>query len=143
MVHNGAALDPALDRLEALCDGAAHLVGHNSLTPELPYLVANRARLAGLTVSTCHALAMRLMGASFAGDQEGPRDFDGIVMQAVALLRGDGLSKAEVEALRETLIQGYRWLLVDEYQDIGPEEYALIGACLLYTSHHDAVDDGA
>ncbi len=83
---------------------------------------------AGVTVSTCHALAMRLMGASFAGDQEGPRDFDGIVMQAVALLRGDGLSKAEAEALRETLIQGYRWLLVDEYQDIGPEEYALIGA---------------
>ena len=83
---------------------------------------------AGVTVSTCHALAMRLMGASFAGDQDGPRDFDGIVMQAVALLRGDGLTKAEAEALRETLIQGYRWLLVDEYQDIGPEEYALIGA---------------
>lgn len=83
---------------------------------------------AGVTVSTCHALAMRLMGASFAGDHEGPRDFDGIVMQAVALLRGEGLSKAEAEALRETLIQGYRWLLVDEYQDIGPEEYALIGA---------------
>lgn len=83
---------------------------------------------AGVTVSTCHALAMRLMGASFAGDHEGPRDFDGIVMQAVALLRGDGLTKAEAEALRETLIQGYRWLLVDEYQDIGPEEYALIGA---------------
>lgn len=40
---------------------------------------------AGVTVSTCHALAMRLMGASFAGDQDGPRDFDGIVMQAVAL----------------------------------------------------------
>ncbi len=83
---------------------------------------------AGVTVSTCHALAMRLMGASFAGDVEGPRDFDGIVMQAVALLRGDGLTKPEAEALRETLIQGYRWLLVDEYQDIGPEEYALIGA---------------
>jgi ATP-dependent DNA helicase RecQ len=83
---------------------------------------------AAVTVSTCHALAMRLMGASFAGDAEGPRDFDGIVMQAVALLRGDGLTKPEAEALRETLIQGYRWLLVDEYQDIGPEEYALIGA---------------
>jgi ATP-dependent DNA helicase RecQ len=83
---------------------------------------------AGVTVSTCHALAMRLMGASFAGDHEGLRDFDGIVMQAVALLRGDGLTKPEAEALRETLIQGYRWLLVDEYQDIGPEEYALIGA---------------
>ena len=83
---------------------------------------------AGVTVSTCHALAMRLMGASFAGDHEGPRDFDGIVLQAVALLRGDGLTRAEAEALRDTLIQGYRWLLVDEYQDIGPEEYALIGA---------------
>ena len=83
---------------------------------------------ARVTVSTCHALAMRLVGASFAGDHEGPRDFDGIVLQAVALLRGDGLTKPEAEALRETLIQGFRWLLVDEYQDIGPEEYALIGA---------------
>lgn len=81
-----------------------------------------------VTVSTCHALAMRLLGASFAGDGDGKRDFDGMVMQAVALLRGDGLSKPEAEALRETLIEGFRWLLVDEYQDIGPEEYALIGA---------------
>ena len=83
---------------------------------------------AGVTVSTCHALAMRLVGVSFAGDAVGPRDFDGIVMQAVALLRGDGLTKHDAEALRETLLQSYRWLLVDEYQDIGPEEYALIGA---------------
>lgn len=83
---------------------------------------------ARVTVSTCHALAMRLVGASFVGDRDGPRDFDGIVMQAVALLRGDGLTKPEAEALRETLIQGFRWLLVDEYQDIGPEEYALISA---------------
>ena len=78
------------------------------------------------TVSTCHALAMRLVGASFAGDT--PRDYDGIILQAVALLRGDGLTKPEAEALRDTLIPGFRWLLVDEYQDIGPEEYALIGA---------------
>jgi ATP-dependent DNA helicase RecQ len=89
-------------------------------------LIGNDA--AGVTVSTCHALAMRLLGASFAGDGNGPRDFEGMVMQAVALLRGDGLTKHEAEALRETLIQGFRWLLVDEYQDIGPEEYALIGA---------------
>jgi ATP-dependent DNA helicase RecQ len=80
-----------------------------------------------VTVLTCHALAMRLLGASFTGDT-GPRDFDGIVRQAVALLRGDGLPKPEAEALRDTLIQGYRWLLVDEYQDIGPEEYDLISA---------------
>jgi ATP-dependent DNA helicase RecQ len=46
LVHKGAALDPALDRLEVLCDGAAHLVGHNILRHDLPHLVANRARLA-------------------------------------------------------------------------------------------------
>ncbi|MBX4954735.1 RecQ family ATP-dependent DNA helicase [Rhizobium lentis] len=97
-----------------------------------------RKRLRGLigddansvTVSTCHALAMRLAGASFADRAEAdtPHDFDKIVMEAVTLLKSEGLSKVEAEALRETLIQGYRWILVDEYQDIGPEEYALIAA---------------
>ena len=82
----------------------------------------------GVTVSTCHAMAMRLVGASFAGSQAESRDFDGIVMEAVRQLNGDGLSRTEAEAQRETLIQGYRWILVDEYQDIGPEEYALIAA---------------
>jgi ATP-dependent DNA helicase RecQ len=48
VVHKGIALEPALDRLEALCDGATHLVGHNILRHDLPHLVANRARLAGL-----------------------------------------------------------------------------------------------
>ncbi|MDM7933628.1 UvrD-helicase domain-containing protein [Tabrizicola sp.] len=81
-----------------------------------------------VTVSTCYALARHLMVTSFEGYQDGPRDFGGIVMEAVAVLRGDGLSKPEAEALRETLIQGYRWLLVDQYQYIGPEVYARIGA---------------
>jgi ATP-dependent DNA helicase RecQ len=80
-----------------------------------------------VTVLTCHALAMRMVGASFTGE-DGPRDFDAIMREAVALLRGDGLTRPEAEALRDTLIQGYRWLLVDEYQDIGPEEYDLISA---------------
>ncbi|WP_323767598.1 RecQ family ATP-dependent DNA helicase [Marinovum sp.] len=82
----------------------------------------------GVTVSTCHSMAMRLVGASFEGAKADSRDFDGIVMEAVRQLNGEGLSKAEAEAQRETLIQGYRWILVDEYQDIGPEEYALIAA---------------
>lgn len=84
----------------------------------------------GVTVSTCHALAMRLVGASFVGqfEAETERDFDKVVVEATALLRGDGLPKDEAEALRETLIEGYRWILVDEYQDIGPGEYGLISA---------------
>jgi RecQ family ATP-dependent DNA helicase len=51
MVHRTgpwASLEIGLNRLEALCDGAAHLVGHNILRHDLPHLVANRARLAGL-----------------------------------------------------------------------------------------------
>lgn len=81
-----------------------------------------------VTVSTCHAMAMRLVGANFADSAAAQRDFDGLVMEAVQLLNGAGLSRSEAEAQRETLIQGFRWILVDEYQDIGPEEYALIAA---------------
>ena len=92
----------------------------------LRHLVGDEAN--GVTVSTCHALAMRLIGASFTGQAAGGRDFDGIVREAVRQLNGESLTRAEAEAQRETLIQGYRWILVDEYQDIGPEEYALISA---------------
>ena len=81
-----------------------------------------------VTVSTCHALAMRLVGASFARASGNDHDFDGIVMAAVRQLNGEGLSRTEAEAQRDALIQGYRWILVDEYQDIGREEYALIAA---------------
>lgn len=92
----------------------------------LRHLIGDDAN--AVTVSTCHALAMRLVGASFAGSETDKHDFDGVVLEAVRLLNGEGLSKSEAEAQRETLIQGYRWILVDEYQDIGPEEYALISA---------------
>jgi len=90
-------------------------------------LIGDEARF--VTISTIHALAMRLIGASFAGGAMTERqDFDSLLMDAVRLLRGDGLDKSAAEALRDTLIHGYRWLLVDEYQDVGPEEYALISA---------------
>ncbi|MGB0904500.1 MAG: UvrD-helicase domain-containing protein, partial [Mangrovicoccus sp.] len=92
----------------------------------LRHLIGDDARR--VTVSTCHALAMRLVGASFTGLSEDARDFDEVVLEAARLLRGEGLSRAEAEAQREALIQGYRWILVDEYQDIGPAEYELIAA---------------
>ncbi len=92
----------------------------------LRHLVGEDA--ARVTVWTCHALAMRLVGASFASAGPEPRDFDAMLREAVRLIDGEGLSRSEAEAQREALIQGYRWILVDEYQDIGPEEYALIAA---------------
>ncbi|RYH11502.1 RecQ family ATP-dependent DNA helicase [Tropicimonas sp. IMCC6043] len=90
-------------------------------------LIGDEARF--VTVSTIHALAMRLVGASFAGSARAAQpDFQTLLLDAAQLLRGDGLDKATAEALRDTLIQGHRWILVDEYQDVGPEEYALISA---------------
>ena len=86
----------------------------------------------GVTVLTCHGFAMRLVGASFARDADrvdvDPRRFDEVLRQAVDLLQGKGLSKEEAEAQRDTLTEGYRWILVDEYQDVGPGEYDLIAS---------------
>ena len=81
-------------------------------------------------VLTCHALAMRLVGASFTGRAhhlEG-EDFAVILHDAVALLRGEGLPPEEADEYRTRLLAGFRWILVDEYQDIGPDQYALISA---------------
>ncbi|OGA46068.1 MAG: helicase [Betaproteobacteria bacterium RIFCSPLOWO2_12_FULL_62_13] len=84
----------------------------------------------GVTVLTCHALAMRLTGASFAGRAE---KLDGdvfkeVLQQAVALLKGEDLPPEEADEQRERLLAGFRWILVDEYQDIGPEQYELVSA---------------
>ena len=135
-----------------------------------------RSRLAGLigdearsvTVMTCHALAMRLVGASFAamkpqvagepaddsragsrstGEQQGaakPRKreqensaFAQVLKEAIALLRGDGLEPEEADSQRERLLAGFRWILVDEYQDIDPGQYELISALAGRTLNDD------
>lgn len=83
----------------------------------------------GVTVMTCHALAMRLVGASFAergGQAE--EDFAAVLREATALLEGQGLLPEEADLQRDRLLAGFRWILVDEYQDIGPDQYALISA---------------
>ena len=85
-----------------------------------------------VTVLTCHALAMRLVGASFAGtaargSADGSQDdFAEVLRDAVSLLRGDGLPADEADVQRERLLAGFRWILVDEYQDIDRGQYELI-----------------
>ena len=73
---------------------------------------------------------MRLVGASFTGRAErlDDEDFQGILRQAIDLLRGEGLESDEADEYRARLLAGFRWILVDEYQDIGPVEYGLISA---------------
>ena len=91
-------------------------------------LIGDDAR--GVTVLTCHALAMRLAGVSFAGraQQVAEGDFKAVLRDAVALLQGRGLPADEADEQRARLLAGFRWILVDEYQDIGPDQYALISA---------------
>ena len=84
----------------------------------------------GVTVLTCHALAMRLAGYSFRGESERPDDemFKNVMRTAVEVLRGEGLLPEEADERRQRLLRRFQWILVDEYQDIGPEQYELICA---------------
>ncbi|XYJ08768.1 RecQ family ATP-dependent DNA helicase [Telluria sp. B2] len=93
----------------------------------LAALLGDDAR--GVMVMTCHAFAMRLTGTSFrrqAMKHDGA--FDEVVRAAVALLQGEGGAPEEADAQRDRLLAGFRWVLVDEYQDIGPAQYELISA---------------
>lgn len=84
----------------------------------------------GVSVLTLHALAMRLVGASLIEQTvEDDQDFfTKIIEQAVSLLKGDNLPPEEADEQRDRLLAGFRWILVDEYQDIAPEQYELISA---------------
>ena len=94
----------------------------------LAELIGDDAR--GVTVLTCHGLAMRLAGASFTGRSERPDDdmFRDILRRAMDVLRGEGLPPDEADEQRDRLLAGFRWILVDEYQDIDKEQYELIAA---------------
>ncbi|MFZ4537078.1 RecQ family ATP-dependent DNA helicase [Propionivibrio sp.] len=94
----------------------------------LAELIGDDAR--GVSVLTLHALAMRLVGASLeARNTSADTDlFRQIIEQAVALLKGEDLPPEEADQQRDRLLAGFRWILVDEYQDIAPEQYELISA---------------
>ncbi len=83
-----------------------------------------------VTVLTCHGLAMRLVGASFEGrlNRLSEGDFAAVLREATALLNGEGMAPDDADDRRERVLAGYRWILVDEYQDIGPDQYELISA---------------
>ncbi|HRH75247.1 MAG TPA: ATP-dependent helicase, partial [Zoogloea sp.] len=86
---------------------------------------------AGVTVQTLHGLAMRLTGTSYAVAVERGEavNFAEVIQQATARLQaaeqGDGVGPS---VMRDRLLAGLRFLLVDEYQDINGDHYALISA---------------
>lgn len=84
----------------------------------------------GVAVHTYHGLAMRLTGVSLSNrDPEIPLEFDKILVDATRLLKGETAADWETpDTLRDRLLQGYRWLLVDEYQDINELQYEFLSA---------------
>jgi ATP-dependent DNA helicase RecQ len=86
-----------------------------------------------VTVLTYHALAARLTGASFAqraaSDVDQPLELADLIPAAVRILRGQQpVPGVESDQVRERLLAGYRYVLVDEYQDIDQQQYDLISA---------------
>src|SRR5208337_897317 len=88
---------------------------------------------AGVTVQTYHGIAMRLTGTSFSDLMEkgAPPEnlFDTIIPEAIRQLEGDAdLPGMEPDAVRERLLGRFRYILVDEYQDIDEKQYDLVSA---------------
>ena len=84
----------------------------------------------GVAVHTYHGLALRLSGTSLANrDPELPLDFEKMLADATRLLKGESVADWETpDTLRDRLLQGYRWLLVDEYQDINGPQYEFLSS---------------
>ena len=114
------------------------------LRSSTPILIGADAR--GVTVLTCHALAMRIAGISFETRFQDPDDstFKAILRRAVAILEGTDQISANPgdpentdkqddpddlgSERRARILAGFRWILVDEYQDLRQDEYDLISA---------------
>lgn len=91
------------------------------------------ADAAGVAVQTVHHLAMRLTGTSYAVALERNEipDFAAVIRQATALLQQASQPDTEdsdASLARAKLLAGLRFILVDEYQDINSDHYALISA---------------
>ena len=77
--------------------------------------------------------AMRLAGSTFSRSIEQTEPlahdvFDDILKEATELLGGRNAPPGEADEQRDRLLAGFRWILVDEYQDIKELEYNLISA---------------
>ena len=75
----------------------------------------------GVTVLTCHALAMRLAGSTFARSMEQTEGqaqsiFDDILKEATELLEGGQAGPGDADEQRERLLAGFRWILVSKFR---------------------------
>ena len=79
-------------------------------------------------------MAMRIAGTTFSNHADASRGreaqdtFDQILITAAELLEGKTTTSMDPDDQRDRLLEGYRWILVDEYQDLREHEYRLISA---------------
>ena len=67
------------------------------------------------------------MAVRSAAAGEAEVDFDGVIDEANRRLRGDDeIVGVETEELRDRLLAGFEYVLVDEYQDIDERQYELV-----------------
>ena len=114
------------DRVLVLCFNRSAM---HELRVRLRDLVGDLARR--VAVHTYHSLALRLtersMAARAAAAGDEPIDFDGIIDEANRRLRGEeAVVGLEPDELRDRLLSGFEYVLVDEYQDIDARQYEMI-----------------
>lgn len=85
---------------------------------------------AAVTVMTYDGMAMRLLGVRFDGKNQeySENQFKIWCRQAAAMLSDDLEGDADSDEARERIMAGFRYILVDEYQDITEEHYNLVSA---------------
>ncbi|MDD5580766.1 MAG: UvrD-helicase domain-containing protein, partial [Methylobacter sp.] len=97
----------------------------------------------GVTIQTYHGLSLRLTGHAMTNQNHASenqdRQFAELIKEAISLLRGENsLLGMEADETRERLLAGYRFILVDEYQDIDSDQYRLISAIAGRTQDEDS-----
>ncbi len=87
-----------------------------------------------VTIQTYHGLSLRLSGHALTementeGDST-EQQFQNMIQQAIDLLTGkQTCMNVDSDDMRDRLLAGYRFILVDEYQDIDDKQYQLISA---------------
>lgn len=114
------------ERLLVICFNRSAM---HELRVRLRELVGDTARR--VAVHTYHSLALRLTERSMAErvstDDDDRIDFDEIIREADRRLAGDEqIIGARPDDLRDRLLAGFEYVLVDEYQDIDADQYQMI-----------------
>ena len=93
-------------------------------------LVGDDAR--GVAIQTYHGLSLRLTGHSLSGSYASgfsSEQLEAVIGEATELLNGNkSILGLDPDQSRDRLLAGYRFILVDEYQDIDAGQYQLISA---------------